>query len=147
MIKLKPCPLCASKAKAERYALVFWRVKCTNCMLVLKDMHTSEEAVTDAWNERMTEQDKRNEGKRWTKQDYFEIVNLKTGEVLIRFREYEGKEDEKDVDVAPTLREYGFNWDHFDFAKRTGTDTSNCWKDGVLIPVELRYYDDISWRD
>lgn len=145
MIPLKPCPLCASKAKAEKHALVFWRVKCTQCMLVLKDMHTSEKAVAIDWNTRLSEQDKRNEGKRWTKQDYFEIVNLKTGEVLSKFREYEGENDEKDVDFIGTLKEYGFNWNHYDFAKRTGTDTSFSGKHS--IHTELRYYDDISWRN
>lgn len=143
MIKLKPCPLCASKAKAERHALVFWRVKCTQCMLVLKDMHTSEESVSQTWNTRMTEQDKRNEGKRWHPKDYFEIVNLRTGEVYERFREYEGEEDEIDVDYIGTLVKYGFGWDHIDFAKRTGTDTAFHKGD----TVELRYYEECWWRD
>jgi hypothetical protein len=113
-------------------------------MLILKDMHTSEEAAAKAWNERLTPQDKRCRGKRWTDQDYFEIVNLRTGEVLVRFREFAGKDDEEDVDVAPTLKEYGFNWDHFDFAKRTGIDRSFSGKHG--FGTELRYYDDISWK-
>lgn len=142
-IKLEPCPLCASPAKAGKYALVFWHVKCTQCMLILKDMHTSEEAAAKAWNERLTPQDKRNRGKRWTDKDYFEIVNLRTGEVLVRFREYDGPDDDETLDVAPTLREYGFNWDHFDFAKRTGTDQSFSGKHG--FGTELRYYDDITW--
>lgn len=143
-IKLEPCPLCASPAKAGKYALVFWHVKCTQCMLTLKDMHTSEEAVAEAWNTRMTAQDKRNQGKRWTDKDYFEIVNQRTGEVLVRFREYDGENDEKDLPVIHFLKEYGFNWDHFDFAKRTGTDTS--YSGQRRIPTELRYYEDISWR-
>lgn len=143
-VKLKPCPLCASPAKAGKWALVFWHVKCTSCMLTLKDMHTSEEAVANAWNERMTEQDKRNQGKRWTDKDYFEIVNQKTKEVLVRFREYDGDNDEKDVNVIQFLKEYGFNWDHFDFAKRTGTDTS--YSGQHRIPTELRYYEDIGWK-
>ena len=141
MIKLKPCPLCASTARAEKHALVFWRVKCTQCMLVLKDMHTSEDAVAKAWNTRMTEQDKRNQGKRWTDKDYFEIVNQRTGEVLVRFREYDGEDDEKDLPIIDFLREYGFNWDHFDFAKRMGLDTSYSGQHG--IPTELRYYNEI----
>lgn len=142
-MKVKPCPLCASRAYAEKYALVFWRVKCTQCMLVLKDMHTSEETVTEAWNNRMTEQGKRNQGKRWTDKDYFEIVNTRTGETLVRFRE-EDEDDKEKVDVVKALKEYGFNWDHFDFAKRTGTDTSFSGKHG--FGTELRYYEDVSWR-
>lgn len=141
MIKLKPCPLCASAARAEKHALVFWRVKCTQCMLVLKDMHTSEDAVAKAWNTRMTEQDKRNQGKRWTNKDYFEIVNQRTGEVLVRFREYDGEDDEKDLPIIDFLIEYGFNWDHFDFAKRMGLDTS--YSGQHSIPTELRYYNEI----
>ncbi|QXO10009.1 hypothetical protein pEaSNUABM37_00048 [Erwinia phage pEa_SNUABM_37] len=137
--------MCASPAKAGKYALVFWHVKCTQCMLTLKDMHTSEEAVTAAWNTRMSEQDKRNEGKRWSKKDYYEIVNLKTGEVLKQFREYDGPDDDIDVDIIPILKEYGFNWSHYDFARRVGTDISFSGKH--RIHTELRYYDDISWRD
>ena len=52
MIKLKPCPLCGGKAVAVKHALVFWLVKCTRCMLVLKDMHTSEAGVAKAWDKR-----------------------------------------------------------------------------------------------
>lgn len=137
-MKLKPCPLCAAPAKAGRHALVFWHVKCTQCMLTLKDMHTSELAAGNAWNLRLTEQDRRNASpKRWSKSAYFEIVNQRTGEQLSRWLADNDDEDKR----ATAMKEYGFHWDHYDFARRMGVETSYS---GIhCIPTELRYYDEV----
>lgn len=141
-MKLKPCPLCAASAKTVKFAKVFWMVKCTECMLTYKDMHTSEEAAITGWNTRMTPQDRRNESKkRWSKKSFFEIVNNRTGEVLVRFLEYPEKDDANATKTITVLMEYGFNWDHHDYAKRTGVDTS--YSGHHRIPTELRYYDEV----
>jgi len=39
------------------------------------------------------------------------------------------------------LKDFGFNWDHYEFAKRTGTDVS--WGGKGNAQVELRYYDEV----
>lgn len=141
-MKIKSCPLCASPAKTQKFALVFWLMRCTGCMLKLKDMHTSEEAVIKAWNTRLTDQDRRNRGKRWHSRDYFEVVNDNNGEVLARFREYEGDNDERDNhNVVHILTEYGFNWGHLEFAKRTGRDQSYSGRHS--IPTALRFYEEV----
>lgn len=55
---IEPCPLCASKARTFKFALVFWGVKCTGCMLVLKDMNTSEVGAIKQWGSRTTPEEK-----------------------------------------------------------------------------------------
>ncbi|AHI60274.1 hypothetical protein RAY_124 [Erwinia phage vB_EamM_RAY] len=55
---MKACPLCASSAKTYKYALVFWGVRCTSCMLFLKDMNTSEAAAIRQWDTRITPEEK-----------------------------------------------------------------------------------------
>lgn len=133
-MKIKPCPLCASPAKTIKYALVFWMVKCTQCMLKLKDMHTNEEAAIKAWGTRMTPQDRRNNSsKRWSQQAFFEIVASRTGEVLERWLE-------DDTDAAILVR-YGFSWDCHDRAKDYGQVDRYSGK--LAGPVELRYYDEV----
>lgn len=57
-MSLKECPLCASKAKTFKFALAFWGVKCTSCMLVLKDMNTSEAGAIKQWGSRITPEEK-----------------------------------------------------------------------------------------
>lgn len=139
MIKLKPCPLCASPAKAGRYALVFWHVKCTQCMLTLKDMHTSEEATATAWNTRLTEQDRRNaSSKRRWKEAYYEIVERDSGEMVARWL---AVTHEGEVNVGELLKNYGFNWDHYDRARDYGTCDS--FSGALRKAVELRYYDTV----
>lgn len=55
---IKPCPLCASSAKTFRFALVFWGVRCTGCMLYLKDMNTSEQSAINQWDSRITPEER-----------------------------------------------------------------------------------------
>lgn len=57
-MKIEPCPLCASKARTFKFALVFWGVKCTSCMLVLKDMNTSEVGAIKQWGSRLSPEEK-----------------------------------------------------------------------------------------
>jgi len=137
VINLAPCPLCAAKAVTGKHCLVFWYVKCTECMLTLKDMNTSEAAAAKLWNKRTSPQDRRNNSKhRWTNEAYFEIVETRSGDRLARW-----VADHPDVMEAKMLKDFGFNWDHYEFAKRTGTDVS--WGGKGNAQVELRYYDEV----
>jgi len=56
---IEPCPLCASKANTFKFALVFWGVKCSSCMLVLKDMNTSEAGAIKQWGTRISPEEKK----------------------------------------------------------------------------------------
>lgn len=58
MTEIKPCPLCASRAHTFKFALVFWGVKCSSCMLVLKDMNTSEASAIKQWGTRISPEEK-----------------------------------------------------------------------------------------